>query len=393
MGRARRILLLGILYLAQGMPFGFQANALPAYLRESGLSLTAIGLAGALALPWMLKPLWAPIVDRWFERRWWIVGLSLAMTLTAFAAAWIPPNDLYLLGVAIFGMNVLAATQDIAVDGLAVDILATDELGPGNAAQVVGYKLGMVLGGGVLVALAGDLRWRGVFLGMSALLFVAFLVALTIPRDRRPDRSVATVREVVARLLLAMRLRGAGWLLLVVATYKLGETLIDAMYKPFLVDTGYSAASIGLFVGTYGMIASIVGSIAGGVLARHLRILHAVAVASVLRIFPLVGEWLLTLVAPTDPIVGAVTAAEHFFGGMLTTTMFALMMSRVDRRIAATHFTLLAAVEVWGKLPVGSAAGALADRIGYPSLFLAGVLLSIAFLGLLVPLARAERTA
>ncbi len=390
MDRARRILLLSALYLAQGMPFGLQANALPAYLREYGLSLTAIGFAGVLAVPWMLKPLWAPLVDRFGERRRWIQALLALLALTSFAGAWLSIDDLKVLALLVLGLNALAATQDIAVDGLAVDILSTEELGPGNAAQVVGYKIGMIAGGGVLVALAGPAGLPRVFVMMAGLFVVVLLLSFALPTDAadRP-RENASLAAVLARLFDALRLPGAAWLFAVVGTYKLGETVIDAMYKPFLVDLGYSAERIGVLAGTYGMIASIAGSVCGGALARYRPVLIAVAIAAALRVFPLAGEWWLTVdAAPSEAAVAIITTAEHFFGGLLTTTVFALMMSRVDPRIGATHFTLLAAVEVWGKLPVSTAAGALTERVGYSTAFAVGVGLSVAFLALLVPLSR-----
>lgn len=389
MDRARRILLLSALYLAQGMPFGLQANALPAYLREYGLSLTTIGLAGVLAVPWMVKPLWAPLVDRFGERRRWIHALTALLALTSFAGSQVDVQDLRILALLVLALNALAATQDIAVDGLAVDILSTEELGPGNAAQVVGYKAGMIVGGGLLVALAGDGGLARLFQLMAGLFVLVGLVSLALPGDgTHAPRANGSLSTIFARLFEALRLPGAAWLFLVVATYKLGETLIDAMYKPFLVDLGYTAERIGVLVGTYGMIASVAGSLCGGALARYRPVLSAVAVAAVLRVFPLAGEWWLTMGSTSEGAVVAITTAEHFFGGLLTTTMFALMMSRVDARIGATHFTLLAAVEVWGKLPVGTAAGALADGVGYSNAFALGVGLSVVFLALLVPLSR-----
>lgn len=102
------------------------------------------------------------------------------------------------------------------------------------------------------------------------------------------------------------------------------------------------------------------------------------------------GEWWLSVVDATPHRVLAVTCAEHFFGGALTTAMFAFMMSRVDRRIGATHYTLLATVEVWGKLPAAWASGVIAQASSYPVLFALATVLSVAFLALLVPLSRSR---
>ena len=162
------------------------------------------------------------------------------------------------------------------------------------------------------------------------------------------------------------------------------------MFKPFLVDAGYREAQIGLWVGTWGMLCSIAGSVGGGLLARRLPLLQAVGWCAVARALPVAGEWWLTQVDPTPHRILAVTCFEHLFGGALTTAMFAYMMSRVDRRIGATHYTLLAAVEVWGKLPAAWLSGFIAARASYSTLFAVATLFSVAFLGLLAPLARSH---
>lgn len=392
-GSAKKTALLLALYFAQGLPFGFQAQALPVYLRAAGISLTAIGFASALSLPWMLKPLWAPFVDRWGRRKQWIVPMQLGLALTCAAAALVPPDrGLGVLLALVFLMNLFAATQDIAVDGLAVDLLRPEELGLGNAAQVVGYKIGMLTAGGLLVAWSATIGWRGLF-GVMALLVVVVLTAVLLYPEPPPSGERARERsfwEIVTALLTALRVPGQLWLLLFVATYKLGESMIDVMFKPFLVDLGFTPARIGLWIGTYGMVASLAGSLAGGWLATRAPLLAAVSLTAFLRVLPLVGEWMLAagvLPIGASSVVG-VAIAEHFFGGALTTAMFAFMMSRVDRRVGASHFTLLAGVEVLGKMPAGPLAGVVADRTTYGTVFLIGVVLSLAFLALLLPLRR-----
>src|SRR4051812_43314814 len=155
MARPYRFLLLLSLYLVQGLPYGFQVMVLPLYLRTLGTSRTAVGFLGVLALPWMLKALWAPLVDRFGRRKSWIVPLQLLLAGVAMAGAEAAERRaLVPLLVVVLAMNLCAATQDIAVDGMAVDILGQRELGAGNIAQVVGYKAGMLVSGGVLLALS-----------------------------------------------------------------------------------------------------------------------------------------------------------------------------------------------------------------------------------------------
>jgi MFS family permease len=393
----RKVGLLGALYFVQGLPFGFQTTALPVYLRTQGVSLMTISVLGLLSAPWMVKALWAPLVDRHGSerigrRKSWILPMQAGLAATCAVAAFVPVQGALpvLLGL-VFLMNLFAATQDIAVDGLAVDLLEPRELGLGNSAQVVGYKMGSLTGGGLLVWASEAIGWGGLFLGMSLLsLGVLTVVALV----HEPRRAVGAEGEQLSwyelrdRLLATLRLPGMGWMLLFIATYKLGESMVDVLFKPFLVDAGFTQGQIGLWLGTWGNVASLLGSVAGGLLASRMPLLGALALASCLRVFPLGGEWWLALHGPTEAGVIAVTVAENFFGGVLTTTLFAFMMSRVDRRIGATHYTLLASVEVMGKAPGGPIAGLLATQAGwsYANVFLLGTVLSVAFVVLLLTL-------
>jgi len=389
--KLKTVALLLALYFVQGLPFGFQAVALPVYLRESGVSLRDIGLVGVLAAPWMLKALWAPLVDRYYSprvgrRRSWILPAQAGLALSCAAAAAVGGTNLTLLLGLVFCMNLFAATQDIAVDGLAVDLLSDEELGMGNAAQVVGFKFGMLTGGGLLVWLSQWIGWSGLFAVMAALIAAVMVGVLFVREPPRTTRELERLSDVLKGLWQALRVPGGGWLLLFVATYKLGESMVDTMFKPFLVDAGFEASQIGLWVGTWGMVFSLAGSLAGGLLATRVSLLTAVGVTGALRALPMIGEWWLAAFGADAGGVIAVTCAEHFAGGMLTTAMFAFMMSRVDRRVGASHYTLLASVEVLGKSPASLLSGFVAERLGYAGVFGLGAALAVAFLALLLPL-------
>ncbi len=378
----RSLVVLLPLYFAQGMPFGFQATALPVYLREQGVSLSTIGFLGLLSLPWAVKFLWAPLVDRYGRGyRAWIMPLQVLLAAITLAAAYIPAGNTPPLLLAVFLMNLLAATQDIAVDGLAVRTLTSDDLGAANAIQVVGYKLGMLTGGGLLVWASGTLGWPVVFYGMSALMMVVF--AITIVFVAEPNTQVLSedrlpFAQIMKQLGQAAKLGGIA-LVLVIATAKIGEQMIETMWKPFLVDRGISKGDIGLWQGTYGMTASILGSLAGALLCRRFPLHRALLIAAALRVPGLVGQlWISQTTSTSDAII-AITVIEHFFIGVMTTALFAYMMSRVDRRIAATHYTLLASIEVFGKSPGALVSGVLAERAGYTVTFAIGVALSVAY--------------
>lgn len=392
----RELALLWALYFVQGLPFGFQATAIPVLLRERGASLVAVGLSGMLALPWLLKPLWAPLVDRYHvpaigRRKTWLLPTQALLAATMGVAALVSDALTPLLALVLV-MNLFAATLDIAVDGLAVDVLRARELGHGNTAQVVGYKLGMLTGGGLLLWASGWIGMRGLFLAMALVVLVVFAATgwyRETPKKHRvasADDGDTSLRGVLRTLRHALSMRGSWWLFAVVGSYKLGEALADAMFKPFVLDAGFGKEQVGLWVGTWGMVFSVLGSVLGGWMATRIDLTRAVAVTALARVGPIAGQWWLAAVgAPTADSIVLVTCAEHLCGGALTTAVFALMMSRVDPRVGASHFTVLAAIEVLGKTPAGWLSGLIAARHGYAALFALATVLSIAFLGLLWP--------
>ena len=387
-----KISLLCALYLAQGMPFGVQSVALPIMLRQQGASLEQIGLAGALALPWLLKALWAPLVDRSGSRWRWILAMQACLALTSVLAAWACVGnamDIKVLAWAILALNFAAATQDIAVDGLAVDLLkkgtsdnddfGAKMLGWGNSAQVIGYKCGMLIGGGVLVWVSASLGWTAVFVLMAAI-YAAVFMATALAQRRFSELAAVTrarpIGVVLSALLEQLRVRGVASALAVIVFYKAGETIVVTMWKPFLIDQGFSAAQIGAWVGVYGMAASIGGSLAGGWAVQRFGTARALWWAAALRTVALVVEVAVAAGSPTAGGVIGATCLEHIFSGALTTAMFAWMMARVDVRVGASHYTLLASCEVLGKMPAGWLSGYLAGSAGYIAAFAVGTLIS-----------------
>lgn len=398
MGRLTTLLLF---YFTQGLPFGFQVTALPLMLREQGVSLQSISFAGVLATPWMAKALWAPWVDRFGNaafgrRKSWIVPMQLGLVICAVIAS--RAQEIGLLLVLVFFMNLFAATQDIAVDALAVSWIRPGELGIANAFQVVGYKLGMLTGGGLLLWASSRIGYSGMFLVMAALTAIVMVVAITVREDTESPTAGKhvserfTLREIWMLLKEALQSRATLPLIAVVVSYKAGETLADGMWKPMLFDRGFASGDIGMWNGTYGMIASFIGSLLGGLWIRARPIPAALFGTATLRAVGVGAEWWVSLVHVGAASIIVVTCIEHLLSGAITTVLFALMMRHTRREIGGTHYTLLASLEVLGKSAVGLFAGAIAQRLGYATLFAIATVLSLAFAALAYAL-RAPLTA
>jgi MFS transporter, PAT family, beta-lactamase induction signal transducer AmpG len=408
-------------YFVQGLPFGFQARALPVYLRAEGVELHTISLASTLSVAWLLKPLWAPMVDTVYVRAWgrrksWIVPMQLAMVVLCAAIAELDRAvHASWLFAAVFVLNLCAATQDIAVDGLAVDLLADGGAGAVNAVQVGGYKVGMLLGGGALLWLSAYASWFTLFYGMAACIaVVAAVVVVAVPESDpvsvpsvaarsgadRPTRLAAQVGRALwpltdlVHMLGAMAARpGFGWVLLLVGTYKTGEAIVDTMFKHFLQDHGWTVDQLGLS-GIAGAALSLAGSAAGGWLTDGIGIIDALMLLLLVRPWPLMGKVVLAYVgvAAWPSAQHAVMAAEALIGGAVTTAVYALMMSVVDPARGATQYTVLASLDVLGRSLGSVPSGWLVQALGYPGAFAVGTALAWLVVPLVPRIHRAHLT-
>ena len=281
----RLFAMLSALYFAQGLPSGLIAKALPPLLREQGVSLSVIGFTSALALPWALKFAWAPFIDRYGSRKRWLLvlnGLTMALMLLVASrdfAAWVAALPLLL--AVLFCMNLVSATQDIATDGYAVSTLKPEWRGLGNSIQVVGYKLGMVVGSGALLWLTARYGWQASYAGLACLMLLVIVPVLFMDDPTAGARQAAThaqwhgLRGYV-RLFREFVVRpGFSWWLLTVALYKFGDSLGSRMTGPLLSDSGYSLADIGVITGSAGATAGILGAFVGGAALLRLGRLQA----------------------------------------------------------------------------------------------------------------------
>lgn len=384
-----KLLLLSTLYISQGLPYGFFTQALPVLLREQGLSLPAIGATSLLALPWALKFAWAPFIDRaprkrFGRRRVVIIPLQLlAVALTATLAFVDPAAALTALLVGVFLANLIAATQDIATDGLAVETLAPAERGLGNGVQVAGYRVGMIIGGGALLIVFEYAGFIAAFLAMSGLLLVA-----TIPifrhREAAPPAGEVIERVRFGALLDFVRRPGMRAWLLVLVLYKGADALAGGMLRPFLVDTGLSIGDVGWLLGGLGFTAGLVGALLGGVLVGRLGRIPALIVFGVLQAVSVALYAVPALEIGGEYTLWFVVGLEHVTSGMATVTLFTMMMDRCETRTAGTDYTLQASVVVFATGIAAGVSGLFAEAVGYVAHFAGAGALSLVSLSFIV---------
>jgi len=376
--------LLSVLYFAQGLPSGLLGKALPSLLREQGISLSAIGFTAMLALPWTLKFLWAPFLDRFWTRRGWLLTLNLTTCLIMLLIAardfslWVTQCFSVLL-VLLFGMNLVAATQDIATDALAVSRLSPSHRGLGNSVQVIGYKVGMMIGGGLLLWLVSRFGWPCSY-GALALLIIPVLICVWFMKDE------SSLDECTANRPVWCGFRGywhlfadfldrprMGWWLMTVAFFKAGDSLASRMIGPFLTDQGMPIADIGLLTGISGAFAGLAGALLGGLYLtrwprRSALILFGGFQAAGFAGYLLIanGSW------SGNNLLYAVICVEQFADGLSTVALFTAMMDVCRPQSPGSDYTLQAACQVTVSGLAALVSGIFAQAFGYAALFATG---------------------
>lgn len=395
---ASALVLLASLYCAQGLPSGLIAHSLPVLLRQHGADLAIIGMLKLLALPWMLKVLWAPWVDRIASprlghHRGWILPLQTTVILCVVCLAALDPTLLFgprlllLLGLILL-INLAAATQDIATDGLTVRLLSEPWRGLGNSLQVGGYKIGMIVSGSGLLLVIDRFGWN---LSLGAVACLLILCTLPIWRfdeqGRIPHQPGAGEQALGPRLLLA-HYRGLlaqpgmfAWLAVVLG-FKLGDALGSPMVKPMLVDQGWSNAMLGELT-LISSLAGIGGAALGGALYARLGAYRALFVFGLLQAIGIAAMALLVARGGDIVMVYAVALGEQIADGMSTVALFAVMMRHCRAEHEGADFTLQASAQVLLAGLVGASSGVLAQAVGYVPLFLLAGTLGLAALGLL----------
>ncbi len=408
--------LLCALYTAQGLPYGFFSLALPVLMREAGWSLTAIGFLQFLALPWAIKFLWAPVVDHTGTRRGWLLSMQLTACVMALGLALLDfKSGSVALFAAVFLFNLVAATQDVATDGLAVCLLNAEQRGLANAAQVGAYRFGMILGGGLLLWLSARTSWPFTFVCMAALLALTTLPVwrMSEPAVHGADAQAASASasasasgvnanaggqvDSAAALdagqgpTLCQPPRGkalalAWWhralqpgilsLAGLIFVYRFGDQMVSGLVTPFIRDQGVGREAIALMKGVVGSGTSLVGAVLGGWLM--LRVGRRTALlASGLAQSAGFGLYVAAALGLGGlPLLWTATVVEGVVGTMASVALFSLMMDAADPAHAGTDYTLLASAGVAVGSLGGIAGGMVGDALGYAPAFAMGTCLS-----------------
>ncbi|MFH2013017.1 MAG: AmpG family muropeptide MFS transporter [Pseudomonadota bacterium] len=370
-GTGKKLLWIGLLYFAEGLPFGIIIDTLPVYFRLNGLSLKDIGLMSLVFLPWSIKFLWAPAVDFIGRRKYWIAATQAGMAFFTVALIGIDPSKSgILLFSCMFGLAILSATQDIAIDAYSIEILEQHEMGAANGVRVSTYRIALIVAGGLLVAVGGWVGWNVTFLITALFLGSLSCISLFLPSTGY-KRPIQSLRTVVAPVFDLLRRPDALWVAMFILTFKLGDLAMGPMVKPFWVDRGLSTTEIGLITGTFGIVASITGALIGGSFTTKYGIFRGLWILGIFQAVSNLGYATVATYPDTGHLgVYLASIVESFCGGLGTASFLAFLMSICKKEFAATQYAILSALFGLTRSFSGATSGLMTSYFGYSSYFL-----------------------
>jgi PAT family beta-lactamase induction signal transducer AmpG len=365
-GLRKKLAWIAALYFIQGLPLGIFRDVLPVYFRQSGVSLKEIGFMTFLTLPWSLKVFWAPLVDRFGERRTWVLVACAAMAgLMLALPAFDPAHPDAVLFAVLFCFVLASATQDIAIDAYAIGVVSKGQEGVANSFRAAFYQIAVIVGGGGTMWLVRPLGWPFIFVVLAAVFVAMALGVLFSPPVKvvhRPPREMATqFWRFVSR-------PGSIAVFLFVLTFRLDIMFIGSMIKPFWVDRGMTPEEIGMVSTVLGAGLTSLGAILGGLLTTRVGVFHALWSMGLAQAFPSLAYAAVAYWNLGRPWLYAASCLESFGIGLCTAAFLSFLMRICDKEQAATQYALLTALYGLTRF-LGGFSGTAAEHLGYAGFF------------------------
>lgn len=377
--------------VASGTPYMVGSKLLQGWLTASGVPLSLIGLLGLAELPYTLKLFWAPALDRWplawpDRRRGWLLLLQAGLVAVIAAMALLRPSarmpaSLTLVGAMALLLAVVSASQDIAIDAYRTDLLPEQERGAGAAASSLGYRGAMLLVGAGGFILAGRFGWPTAFVAAAALMLLVLPFTLAAPAVRPLPQPLTSLRQAIVGPAREFLRRTGGWraasLLLLILLYRWPDGLLNLMAVPFLIQQGFSPETVGSVLAGWGIVATIIGTVLGGVLFgqlgmnRSLWLFALVGAAGNLSYGALAGWG-----GGTRALMLAV-GLENIGSGMVGAAFVAMLMSLCNPRYSATQYALLSGIYALSRSLLAAPAGVIAEGVGWSTFFVLSALASL----------------
>jgi PAT family beta-lactamase induction signal transducer AmpG len=375
--RSWRTASVALMSFSSGLPLGLVYVAIPDWMRSIGVDIKVVGLITLAQAPWSFKVLWAPLLDRYVppflgRRRGWaaIAQVALfAITLALAGVAGHPDSPWVIAGLAL-AVAFAAATQDIAVDAYAVDVLRPDEQGVAVGFRTAAYLMAMRLAGAFAITLAAWWSWRTVLV-ILAFSFLGLLVTTALsPKPEETDEPPRSLREAVWQPFVGFLSRPLALeILAFVVLYKLSDVMANALLRPFLHDMGYNQVDRGVILGLVTWGSTALGALVGGVLTTGLGVGRSLWLFGIVQSLSNIGYIVVAMSPVNRPLMLAATGFETLTSGMGTGAFSVLLLRLTQKRFSATQYSLMSSLFALPRILSGPIAGFVVDAVGWVAYF------------------------
>jgi PAT family beta-lactamase induction signal transducer AmpG len=375
--RSRSIAVVTFLGFSSGIPLALTSGTLQAWMAVAGVDLRTIGIFAVVGLPYTLKFLWSPFMDRfvppWLgRRRGWIIITQFSLILGISAMAFSSPQQaLLLLAALALLVAFTSASQDIVIDAYRTDVLHEQERGVGAAVFVMGYRIAMLVSGALALILSDHIGWRSTYLLMAGVMVVGIITTLLGPEPEGRIVPPDSLKEAVWGPLKNYFLRNSAIpLLLLIVLYKLGDAYAGSLTTAFLIrGIGFSVSEVGTINKGLGFASLIVGALFGGTLMVRLRLFRSLLIFGILQAVSNLSFMILAWLGKSYGMLVFTVAFENLTGGMGTAAFVSLIMAMCDHRYTATQYALLSSLAALGRIFIAPTSGYLVESIGWASFF------------------------
>jgi PAT family beta-lactamase induction signal transducer AmpG len=365
------------LSFSSGLPLGLVWIAIPDWMRSIDVDIRIVGLFTLAQAPWSFKFLWSPLMDRyrppfWGRRRGWVALAQVALALGGLGLAGVGdrPETPWVALALTLGIAFAAATQDIAIDAYAVDVLRKEEHGVAVGLRTALYRAAMTLSGGLAIWGASYLGWGAVNLLLGLVYLPLVLVAWRSPEAEEPTAEPRTLKDAIWQPFLECLSRHrAVEILVFVVLYKLADALSQSLLRPFLNDMGYGEFDRGFVLGTAGVALTLGGVFAGGVACTRIGLGNALWLFGFLQIFSNIGYVLITYWPGGRPIMYGAMAFELLTSGLGMGAFGVLLLRITEKRFSATQYALFSSLFGLPRILGGPITGLIVDAAGWRPFF------------------------
>jgi MFS transporter, PAT family, beta-lactamase induction signal transducer AmpG len=372
-----RMLVALFMGFSSGMPLLLTGSLLQAWMTKEGVDLSTIGLFALVGLPYTLKFLWAPLLDRFTfpllgRRRGWLLLVQCSLALSI---AWLglsnPAENLWLVAGAAFLVTFFSASQDIVIDAYRREDLSDEELGLGSSLYVNGYRLGMLLTGSGGLIMADFIPFSTVYLLLAMTMLVGIVTTLLAREPEVAEGTPITLKEAVVEPFVEFFSRRGAWLFLAfIVFYKIGDAMALNMTTPFYLSLGFTTGEIGKIAKLFGFGATIIGGLLGGLWIIGLGINRALWIFGILQGLSAAAFAVLVWTGHDLIWLAAVIAFENLSGGMGTSAYVAFMASLTNKRFTATQYALLTSLMGIPRVFAAAPTGFMAEQLGWATFFI-----------------------